>query len=360
MKPIKNTGAQVRLPLLLSLAIAGGILLGATMFGGQNNRGVLNGYKKFGEILGLIERDYVDTVNTEDLIESAIQQMLENLDPHTVYIPSRDVEMAQTQLEGDFEGIGIEFLIVNDTIQVVSPITDGPSERVGLQAGDKIIAVDGDPVAGVGFTNRDVFDKLRGPKSSKVKVAVQRRGEPSPLDFVITRDKIPSYSIDVAYMIDRQTGYIKVSRFAANTYNEFKQSLEELRAQGMQRMILDLRDNPGGYMDRATKMADEFLSGNKLIVYADGRGERYDSKAFAYRQGMFEEGAVIVLINEGSASASEIVAGALQDNDRALIVGRRSYGKGLVQMPVNLTDGSELRLTIARYYTPSGRSVQKS
>ena len=360
MKSTPNSGAQVRLPILLALAIAGGMLLGANMFGGQNNRGVLNGYKKFGEILGLIERDYVDTVDTEALVETAIQEMLQKLDPHTVYIPVEEVEMAQTQLEGDFEGIGIEFLILNDTINVVTPISDGPSEKVGLRAGDKIVMVDGEEVAGVGFTNRDVFTKLRGPKNSKVKVTVARRGESKPIDFVITRDKIPSYSIDVAYMVDDQTGYIKVSRFAANTYDEFKASLENLRRQGMRRLVLDLRDNPGGYMDRATKMADELLSGNKLIVFQDGRGERFDSKAYAYKKGIFEEGAVIVLINEGSASASEIVAGALQDNDRALIVGRRSYGKGLVQMPVNLTDGSELRLTIARYYTPSGRSVQKS
>lgn len=349
----------MRLPILLALAIAGGMLVGATMFGGQNNRAVLNNYKKFGEVLGLIERDYVDSVNTDDLVETAIEEMLEKLDPHTVYIPARDVEMAQTQLEGDFEGIGIEFLIVKDTINVVTPLSGGPSEQVGLRAGDKIVSVDGENVAGIGFTNRDVFSKLRGPKGSKVKLGIQRRGEQKPIDFVVTRDKIPSYSIDVAYMVDDQVGYLKVSRFAANTYNEFKEALDGLKAKGMRKLILDLRDNPGGYMDRATKMADELLSGNKLIVYTDGRGERFDSKVYAYKKGDFEEGPVIVLINEGSASASEIVAGALQDNDRALIVGRRSFGKGLVQMPVTLSDNSELRLTISRYYTPSGRSIQK-
>lgn len=360
MEKIKNSKAQVRLPILLSLAIAGGMFIGATMFGGSsdNTGSIIKGYTKFREILTLIDRDYVDTVNTDQLVDVAITKMLENLDPHTTYISPKDVELAKTQLEGDFDGIGIEFFILKDTIQVVTPLSGGPSEMVGLRAGDKIIAVDGENVAGIKITNRDVFKKLRGPKGTKVKLTIMRR-DGSTQDFTITRDKIPTHSVDVAYMVDDVTGYIKVNRFAANTYNEFKESLSKLKGKGMQRMILDLRGNPGGYMDRATKMADEFLSGNKMIVYTDGKGERFDSKMYAYMKGDFEQGPVIVLLDEGSASASEIVAGALQDHDRALIVGRRSFGKGLVQMPIPLTDGSELRLTISRYYTPSGRSIQK-
>jgi carboxyl-terminal processing protease len=360
VEKIKNSKAQVRLPILLSLAIAGGMFIGATMFGSSsdNTGSIIKGYTKFREILTLIDRDYVDTVNTDQLVDVAITKMLENLDPHTTYISPKDVELAKTQLEGDFDGIGIEFFILKDTIQVVTPLSGGPSEMVGLRAGDKIIAVDGEKVAGVKVTNRDVFKKLRGPKGTKVKLTVMRR-DGSTHAYTITRDKIPTHSVDVAYMVDNTTGYIKINRFAANTYNEFKESLTKLKSQGMQRMILDLRGNPGGYMDRATKMADEFLTGNKMIVYTDGKGERFDSKMYAYMKGDFEQGPVIILLDEGSASASEIVAGALQDHDRALIVGRRSFGKGLVQMPIPLSDGSELRLTISRYYTPSGRSIQK-
>jgi carboxyl-terminal processing protease len=360
VKQIRNSKSQIRLPLLLAIAIAGGIFIGATMFGSNSNtNSVLKGYTKFKEVLSLIDRDYVDPVNPEELAETAITKMLEKLDPHSVYISAKDVELARTQLEGDFDGIGVEFYIVKDTINIVTPITGGPSEKVGLRAGDKIIKVDGENVAGVKVTNNQVFKKLRGPKGTKVDLTIKRRDEEKPLQYTVVRDKIPSYSVDVSYMIDPQTGYIKVNRFAANTYAEFKDALTNLKKNGMQRLVLDLRGNPGGYMDRATKMADEFLAGNKLIVYTDGKGERFDSKMHAYIKGDFEQGPVIVLLDEGSASASEIVAGALQDHDRALIVGRRSFGKGLVQMPINLSDGGELRLTISRYYTPSGRSIQK-
>lgn len=315
--------------------------------------------RKYGQILTLIETEYVDTVNVDDLVDYSITKMLEKLDPHTAYIPKKDIDIARSQLEGDFEGIGIEFNIIKDTIYVVTPISGGPSESVGLQAGDKIIKVDDKQVAGTHITNSDVFKLLRGKKGTKVKVSVKRKAAKNLLDFVITRDKIPTYSVDVSYMVDAETGYMKVSRFSATTYTEFKQAMTELNAKGMQRMILDLRDNPGGYLDRATKMADEYLAGKKMLVYTDGKEARYDSKYFAEFKGDFEKGALIVLVNEGSASASEIVAGALQDNDRALLIGRRSFGKGLVQLPINLTDGSELRLTISRYYTPSGRSIQK-
>ena len=262
-------------------------------------------------------------------------------------------------MEGDFEGIGIEFNIIKDTIYIVSPITGGPSATAGLMAGDKIIKVDDKLLGGKGITNNDVFSRLRGKKGTQVKLTIIRKGNRNPLNFTITRDTIPTYAVDVSYMIDSISGYIKVNRFAKKTHAEFKAALIDLKNQGMKRLMLDLRDNPGGYLDEATKIADELIEGNKLIVYTDGKDNKFDSRTEAHAEGDFEQGPIIVLINEGSASASEIVSGALQDNDRALIVGRRSFGKGLVQMPIDLSDGSELRLTISRYYTPSGRSIQK-
>ncbi|MDO1447534.1 S41 family peptidase [Rhodocytophaga aerolata] len=344
----------------MAIAISGGIFIGATMFGGSSNMSsITKGYMKYKEILTHIDRDYVDTVNTEDLIDYSIEKMLEKLDPHTVYIPAKDLQMARAQLEGDFDGIGVEFNIFKDTVFVVAPIAGGPSETAGIRAGDKIVEVDGKPMVGKEVDNSTVFSRLRGPKGSKVKIGIKRGLANDLLNFTVTRNKIPTYSIDATYMIDNKTGYIKVNRFAANTYEEFKKAMNTLKNEGMQQLVLDLRGNPGGYMDRATNMADEFIAGNKLIVYTDGKESRYDSRVNAYINGVFEKGPVVVLIDEGSASASEIVAGALQDNDRALIVGRRSFGKGLVQAPIPLEDGSELRLTISRYYTPSGRSIQK-
>lgn len=361
MKEYNNSKFQIRLPIIFTLALACGIFIGAKFFGGSGNAdgNLLNGVLKFKEILSYINRDYVDTVNTEQLVDYAITGMLEKLDPHTSYIPAGELQMANSQLEGDFEGIGVEFQIIKDTIYIVSPISGGPSETVGIRAGDKIIKINGVSSAGIQIQTPDVFKKLRGKKGTKVVVTVVRKGEKKPADFVIVRDKIPTYSVDVAYMVDNKTGYIKVSRFAANTYTEFKEALIKLKSKGMKRLMIDLRDNPGGYLDRATKIADEVLSGNKLIVYTDGKDGQYDQKTYANTAGDFEEGSLIVLINEGSASASEILSGAIQDNDRGLIIGRRSFGKGLVQMPIPLSDGSELRLTISKYYTPSGRCIQK-
>ncbi|MBA9079785.1 MULTISPECIES: S41 family peptidase [Rufibacter] len=358
---IKNSPNQVRLPFFLGLAVALGVLLGATLFqpSSNNPQGTARGYLKFREILSYIDREYVDTVNTEELSEYAINKMLEKLDPHSSYIPAKDLALAKSYLESDFDGIGVEFNIFRDTLYVIAPIHDGPSEQVGIQAGDKIIKVNGENMAGVKLTNEMVFKKLRGPRNSKVNLTVLRRNESKPLQFSVTRKKIPSVSVDAGYMVDDHTGYIKVSRFSNGTYDEFKNKLSALRKQGLQRLILDLRDNPGGYLDHATRMADEFLAGNKKLVYTDGKGTKYDADYYARQKGDFESGELIVLINEGSASASEILAGALQDHDRALIVGRRSFGKGLVQVPISLSDGSELRLTISRYYTPSGRSIQK-
>ncbi|PVY44196.1 S41 family peptidase [Pontibacter virosus] len=360
-KKPRNTPFQVRLPLYIALALVVGVLIGANTFSPSDNnpQSTAKAYLKFRDVLSYIDRDYVDTVDTEKLTDHAITKMLEKLDPHTSYIPSADLAMARSYLEGDFEGIGVEFNIFKDTIYVITPLSGGPSEAAGIQSGDKIVSVNGENVAGTGITNEGVFKRLRGPKGTDVEIQVLRKANKKPFDFTITRNKIPTVSVDVNYMVNNNTGYIKVSRFASNTFDEFKVALSGLKKKGMQQLILDLRGNPGGYMDHATRMADEFIAGDKMIVYTDGKGTRYDSKSFARTKGDFENGPVIVLLDEGSASASEIVAGALQDNDRALIVGRRSFGKGLVQMPIPLNDGSELRLTISRYYTPSGRSIQK-
>ena len=354
-----NNRSNYRLPLYIGLAIAFGVLIGAQMAGGSSKPDLAKSLYKLRQVISYIENDYVDEVDTEDLVEGVIEDMLEKLDPHSAYIPAKDLAIMQSQLKGNFEGIGVEFNIFKDTVYVVTPLSGGPSESLGIQSGDKIIKVDGENIAGIGFTNRDVINRLRGEKGSKVVVSIMRSGEDELVDFTITRDVIPQYSVDASYMIDDEVGYIKVSRFSATTYMEFKESLTQLKNQGMSKLILDLTGNPGGYLDRAVDMADEFLAGNQMIVYTEGKESRYNDNHISKREGDFEEGALIVLIDEGSASASEIVAGALQDHDRALIVGRRSFGKGLVQMPISLNDGSELRLTISRYYTPSGRSIQK-
>ncbi len=361
MRKINNSKFYINLPIILAVGISAGILIGARMVdSGQQSTDLFSSVYKFREILTHVERDYVDQVKTDELVESAIESMLEKLDPHTVYIPAKDAALAKSQLDGEFEGIGIEFNLLKDTIYVVAPISGGPSEKVGLQSGDKIIKIEQEQVAGKGITNRMVIDKLRGKKGSKVTVSVKRRGVDELLDFTITRDRIPQNSVEVSYMVDKEIGYIRISRFAANTYDEFKSALDKLKSRGMQKLILDLQGNPGGYMDRATNLVDEFLPADQLIVYTDGKRDRYDTRTMSTSKGSFLNQPIIVLIDEGSASASEIVAGALQDNDRALVVGRRSFGKGLVQMPIALNDGSELRLTISRYFTPSGRSIQKS
>jgi len=356
----KNTKAQVRLPIILALAISAGIWIGATFAepkGGQND--LKAALYKLQEIMTYVNRDYVDSVNTNELVEYGINKMLEHLDPHSSYIPAKDASLVQSQLDGEFDGIGVEFGIIRDTIYVVAPLTGGPSEALGIQSGDQIIKVDDKTVAGIGITNRDVFEYLRGPKGSKVTIEVKRKNQKDLIPYEITRDKIPQYSINASYMVDNEIGYIKVTRFAATTYDEFKQAILDLQGQGMKKLIIDLQGNPGGYMGAAINMADELLGDKDLIVSQKGKVEQYSQKAYAFKPGIFEEGSLIVLVNEGSASASEILAGAVQDNDRGLIVGRRSFGKGLVQMPIDLSDGAELRLTIARYYTPSGRSIQK-
>ncbi|MGC9344801.1 MAG: S41 family peptidase [Bacteroidales bacterium] len=313
---------------------------------------------KFGEVLDKVSRYYVDTVNEEKIVDNAITEMLHELDPHSAYLSRDQVRASQEQLDGGFEGIGVSFNILKDTIFIINPIAGGPSERVGIRPGDRIITVEGENVAGMGITSLDVQKLLKGPKDTKVKISVKRRGVKKLLDFTITRDKIPIYSLDAAYMIDKTTGYIKLARFSSTTMQEFEKALQELQKNNLQNLILDLSGNGGGYLYAAVSLADEFLESRRMIVYTEGmqnpRRNFYSTSA-----GEFKEGNLVVMIDETSASASEIVAGAVQDWDRAVIVGRRSFGKGLVQGRFELRDGSELRLTVAKYYTPSGRLIQK-
>jgi carboxyl-terminal processing protease len=354
----QNSKYQIRLPIVLCLGLAAGIFVGATFSSGiKKTSDVGKEVSRFRDVLSQIQSDYVDTVSTSELVDDAIRHMLNRLDPHSSYIPVEERAVANEDLRGNFDGIGIEFNIFNDTIVVVTPLSGGPSEALGIISGDKIIKVDDKNMAGVHVTTTDVTKSLKGPKGTEVKVTILRGKK--QIDYNIVRDKIPQYSVDVGYMVDKTTGYIKVNRFSATTYDEFKTALDDLKSKGMERLILDLQGNPGGYMNIAIEMADEFLSDGKKIVSQKGKDSKYNAEASATSRGEFETGDLIVLVNEGSASASEILSGALQDNDRALVVGRRSFGKGLVQSPFELSDGSELRLTISRYYTPSGRSIQK-
>ncbi|MEQ6167166.1 S41 family peptidase [Ekhidna sp. MALMAid0563] len=361
MSTHKNSNRAVRLPLYIAITLCVGVLIGANMAGSTSTptSDFMKGLNKFRQVLTHIENDYVDEVDSEELVESAISNMLEELDPHTSYIPAKELELIQSRLEGNYEGIGVEFNIFKDTIHVVTPLSGGPSEKLGIRAGDKIVKVDGENVAGVGMTNQKVVEMLRGPGGSEVTVSIKRDGEDELINFTIERDVIPQYSVDVSYMVDDEIGYIKVARFANSTYLEFKEALLKLKDQGMKKLVIDLTGNPGGYLNRAVQIADEVLAGRQMIVYTDGKEKRYAEEHYSGEKGDFETGSLVIMMDEGSASASEIVAGAVQDHDRGLIVGRRSFGKGLVQLPIDLNDGSELRLTISRYYTPSGRSIQK-
>lgn len=314
--------------------------------------------EKFTSLLFHLEQNYVESVDTDDLVEQAIVKILAELDPHSVYIPAEEVEKANESLEGNFEGIGIQFNILKDTITVVSPIAGGPSEKLGIMAGDQIVSIEGENVAGVGITNNDVGAKLRGAKDTKVNVGIRRRGSKLPLEFEIIRDKIPIYSLDAAYMVNDKIGYLKLNRFSKTTMTEFHEAIAKLKKQGMEDLILDLQGNGGGLLETSIQLSDQFLDKNALIVYTEGKNyPRRDARASA--EGDFLEGRLVVLIDDGSASASEIVAGAVQDHDRGLVIGRRSFGKGLVQRPIQLPDGSIVRLTTQKYYTPSGRSIQK-
>lgn len=313
---------------------------------------------KFGRLLRLIDGYYVDTANVEKLTEKAIVHMLSELDPHSVYISKEEVRKMNEPLKGNFEGIGISFNIFKDTLLVTTTIPGGPSEEVGLRAGDRIIEVDGKNIAGTGLKNSDVFDMLRGKKGTEVELTVLRKSIDETLDFTIVRDKIPIYSLDASYMLDNETGYIKLNKFSATTTDEFVEAMNELKQKDIQNLVLDLRGNGGGYLKTAIEISDQFLKDDKLVVYTEGTNES-KREYEATSKGTFEEGNLVVLVDEMSASASEIVSGAVQDWDRGVIIGRRSYGKGLVQKPYFLTDGSMVRLTTAHYYTPSGRCIQK-
>lgn len=355
----KNTNYQISLPLVLCIGLAAGLLIGASINSKSPRKSDTSEIEKLREVLSLVQNEYVDKGKTDVVVEDAINHILGKLDPHSAYIPVREKIEANEDLKGNFEGIGIEFNIFHDTLVVVAAISGGPSEAVGLRPADKIVKVDGKSIANIKLTGADVQKYLKGPKGTEVKIEVIRKREKSRLAFTIIRDRIPQTSVDASYMIDQEIGYIKVSRFSQTTFEEFKLALDRLKKNGMKKLVLDLQGNPGGYMDQAINVADEFLVKGEKIVFTNGQETKYNEDAIATDKGDFEHGDLIVLVNEGSASASEIVSGALQDNDRALVVGRRSYGKGLVQRPFDLNDGSEVRLTISRYYTPSGRSIQK-
>lgn len=313
--------------------------------------------RKFNDVLSLTRKYYVDEIDTQKLVESAIKGLLEELDPHSVYIPPKQLEQVEEEFRGNFEGIGIEFQIINDTIVVVSAIPGGPSEALGIMAGDRIIKIDGLPYKKI--TNEDVRKKLRGPKGTKVNVTIYRPAIKDSLEFTIVRDKIPLYSVDAFFMINNETGYLSLSRFAQTTFDEVRSALDSLDKLGMKKLILDLRNNSGGYMSEAVKISDLFLDQNKMIVFTKSRIPEFQEQYRASQTYKYEKLPVIVLVNNGSASASEIVSGAIQDWDRGLIVGETTFGKGLVQRQFQLNDNSALRLTISRYYTPLGRLIQR-
>ncbi len=349
------------MPLIMAVCVVVGIIIGtfyANHFSGNRLNIINNGSSRLSNLLHIIDDQYVDSVNINDLVEKAIPQILAELDPHSVYISAKDVETANNDLKSSFSGIGIEFVIRQDTIQVQNVIKNGPAERAGLLAGDKIVAIDGKPFVGQQVTTEESTHRLMGPKGSKVRVGVMRFGDKSVKDFTITRDYIQTKSITATYMLNDSIGYMRIKSFGEATYTEMLASLAQLNSEGMKGLVIDLRDNGGGYLQAAVNMANEFLPKNRLIVYTQGRkSPRTDYTSDG--RGNFQNLPLVVLINEGSASSSEIFSGAMQDNDRATIVGRRSFGKGLVQQQIGFPDGSMIRLTVARYYTPSGRCIQK-
>ena len=358
MKPNKSNRLM---PLLMAVCVVVGILVGtfyANHFSGNRLNIINSGSNRINNLLHIIDDQYVDKVNIDSLVDMAIPQILADLDPHSVYFSAKDMKQNNDELKGSFSGVGIEFVIREDTIHIQGVIKNGPADQVGIRAGDKIVSVDGKPFVGKVVTNAEAMRRLKGPKDTKVKIGMIRYGEKKVRTFTITRADIPQKSINAAYMIDENTGYIKIKNFGENTYPELLISLAKLSQEGFSNLIIDLRDNTGGYLQSAVQMANEFLPKNKLIVYTEGRkSPRQDYMSDG--RGSYQHIPLVVLINEGSASASEIFAGAMQDNDRATIIGRRSFGKGLVQKQLEFPDGSMIRLTVARYYTPSGRCIQK-
>lgn len=357
---MENKKINPYLPIWFSLVLILGLFLGiviANRTGGIFSFGAKK--DKLKEVLNYVQDNYVDTLCRSVLEEKAITGLLQSLDPHSAYISAAEFHDANDPLLGSFEGIGVQFRIENDTVTVIIPVSGGPSEKIGIRAGDRIVKVDDINIAGIRITNTGVMKKLKGPKGTEVKVTIFRRGVPGLLDFTITRDVIPTYSMDIAYMVEPGIGYIRLNTFSATTHEEVHNALERLIADGMKSLILDLRGNGGGYMQAAINVADEFLPKGTLIVYTEG--EHHPKEVIhSTTDGLLEKGDLIVLIDEFSASASEIVAGAIQDNDRGTIIGRRSFGKGLVQEQLNFKDGSAVRLTVARYHTPTGRCIQRS
>ncbi|MDO4172646.1 MAG: S41 family peptidase [Prevotellaceae bacterium] len=349
------------MPLIMALCVVIGIMVGtfyANHFSGNRLNIINSGSNRLNNLLHIVDDQYVDTVNINDLVEKAIPQILSELDPHSVYISAKDAQSASDDLKGSFYGIGIEFVIRQDTLHVQNVISGGPAQKAGLLAGDKIVSIDGKPFVGKGITSEDAMHKLKGPDKSKVRVGIMRYGAKKPISVEITRGEVKTRSIMATYMLDENTGYIRIKNFGENTYAEMLVSLAELSQHGFRNLVIDLRDNTGGYLEAAVQMANEFLPDNKLIVYTQGRkSQRQEYKSDG--RGSYQKMPLVVLINENSASASEIFAGAMQDNDRGTIIGRRSFGKGLVQQQIGFPDGSMIRLTIARYYTPSGRCIQK-
>ena len=358
---MSNTNTSRFTPLVIAVSVVAGILIGtfyAKHYGG-NKLGIINGSSnKLNALLRIIDDQYVDTVNMTDLVEKAMPQILAELDPHSTYIPAQNLEEVNSELEGSFSGVGIQFTIQQDTIHVNNVVAGGPAEKVGVMAGDRIVTVDDSLFVGKGLTNEKAMRHLKGPKGSEVKLGIKRATEKGLLDFTIVRGDIPQNTIDAAYMLNDDFGYIMVSKFGRTTHVELLNAIAQLNHQQCKGLIIDLRGNTGGYMEAATRMVNEFLPEGKLIVYTEGR--KYPRmEEYANGTGSCQQTPLIVLVNEESASASEIFAGAIQDNDRGTIVGRRSFGKGLVQQPIDFSDGSAIRLTIARYYTPSGRCIQR-
>jgi carboxyl-terminal processing protease len=356
-----NKKTSIIIPLIIAISVASGIVIGNLLK--QNSQPVFSiGHanpNKLTSILRLIETGYVDSVNTAEIIEKTIPEMLKNLDPHTAYIPARNMQEVQEEMRGNFSGIGVQFSIQEDTVRVIEVVSGGPSGKVGILPGDRIVTVDDSLIAGVDVQNETVLNLLRGEKNTTVRVGVVRKGYDEKLEFEITRDDIPLISVDVSYMIDDETGFIKVNRFAESTYGEFMQGMQNLNQSGMEKLIVDLRQNPGGSLSSVLQIVDEFLEKGEAILYTEGLNQPRKTYNASGRN-TWKDVKVYVLIDEFSASASEIFAGAMQDNDRGLVIGRRSFGKGLVQEQIPLMDGSALRLTVARFYTPSGRCIQKS
>lgn len=358
----KTRRIVIWMPVFLAVAIIAGVFLGAKLqsrlqLSARTTQA--NGANKVSLIMSLIEGNYVDTVDSKKIVEAAIPEILKQLDPHTVYIPAKDMQEVSEEMSGNFSGIGVQFSIQNDTIMVIDVISGGPSQKLGIRAGDRIVKVNDSIMAGVKVTNEKVLKKLRGDKGSKVNVSIARKGFPELIPYEIKRGEIPLTSVDVSYMIDAKTGYIKVGRFAEKTYEEFMSGVDQLEKSGADQIIIDLRGNPGGYLGAVIKMVSEFLDKGELVVYTEGRTQ--PKRSFnTEKKGSYFGKKVVVLVDEYSASASEIFAGAIQDNDRGTIIGRRTFGKGLVQEQIPFYDGSAIRLTVARYYTPAGRCIQKS